>query len=51
LREFVQEISVANYMKLVEVFPQCGEGSGYTLEDILNEDIVLIIRDPDFNYE
>lgn len=48
LRDFVNEIKVDNYKKLVEIFPQCGEGAGFSLEDILTEDIELIKRNADY---
>ena len=51
LRDFVEEITVENYKKLIEVFPQCGDGSGFTLEEIQSEDIVMVVRNPDFEYE
>ena len=34
LRTFISEIGPENYKKLCSIFPQCGDSSGYSLDDI-----------------
>ena len=51
LRKFVNEISEQKYIELVKVFPQCGEPCGFSLKEIMNEDIEMIKRKNEMNNE
>lgn len=48
LREFVDEIGgIDKYIEGCEQFPECGDRSGITLHDIMNEDLTIIKRSQD----
>lgn len=47
LRAFLLEIGQDSYAKLIDIFPACGDPSGYSLEDILTENVQLINREGD----